>query len=102
MIGVPKFEEPSTQIPDDPAARAALAKQLTAHPGRWALLGAWRSPGSARTRAYLIRQGIQGWQAFGPGFEVECHSMVGEHRIYVRYTEPAPAEQQPPTDTERP
>lgn len=81
-----QFEEPSTQIPAERSVRAALAAELANNPGKWLLLGTWKNPGSARQLAYNIRQGGSGWQMFGRGYEVESNTVIGENRIYVRYT----------------
>lgn len=80
-----EFEAPTALVPSGRKVRTALAAELTAHPGKWMLLGTWKSPGSARQLAYMIRQGHTGWQMFGAGFEAECHTVIGEYRIYVRY-----------------
>lgn len=67
--------------------RQWAADTLRANPGQWALLGRWHNSPATRQHAHAIRQGDAGWQMFGPGFEVEAHTMLGEHRIYARFAD---------------
>ena len=79
------FESATPVLPAGVAARTAIANELSRNAGRWALLGSWPSPGSARQMAYCIRHGLSGWQMFGPGFEAQSTTLLGETRIYARY-----------------
>lgn len=67
------------------ADRQWAADALRSNPGVWALLGQWPAADAARQHALAMRKGTSGWQPFGPGFEVELHTMLGEVRIYARY-----------------
>ena len=80
-----EFEQPASLLPADAMTRRGIAAALVEHPGKWVLLGAWLKAGSSRQMAYAIRQGSAGWQMFGSGFEAKAVTVVGEHRIYVRY-----------------
>jgi hypothetical protein len=79
-----EFEQPTPAIPPM-TARPAVAYELVENPGQWALIGTWPNAASARQMAYAIRQGSSGWQMFGRGFEAQAVTVIGEHRIYVRY-----------------
>lgn len=85
-----RFEKPAPPVPKGSDARSAFAQALKQAPGRWALLGRRSVPTSARQNAYSVRHGQSGWAMFGPGYEAECRTIFGEHRIYVRYTGVAP------------
>lgn len=81
----PRVDHPALPLPKHGAPRRELATVLRANPGTWHLLGTYHSPACARTYSYTIRQGGGGWTMFGPGFEVQTHSMLGQHRIYARW-----------------
>jgi len=83
-----RFEEPAPRAPRGAKSRQVFADALRARPGEWALLGQYSNPGTARTTAYDIRQTKNAQdQPFAPSgaFEVEQRTIVGEHRLYVRY-----------------
>lgn len=79
------FEQPTGSLDVDRPARKVIADTLRANPGRWALLGTWYGRATTGQVAHSIRRGLSGWQMFGPEFEAEAHTMLGEHRIYARY-----------------
>lgn len=81
----PRVDHPAHPLPKHGAPRRELAAALRAKPGRWHLLGAYHSATCARTFSYEIRKGGHGWTMFGPGFEAETHTMLGQHRIYARW-----------------
>lgn len=83
-----RFEEPAPRAIHGVKARQAFADELRTRPGVWALLGTYSNSGSARSSAFYIRRtfGVQD-QPFAPAgsFEAEARSMLGEHRVYVRF-----------------
>jgi hypothetical protein len=81
-----RFEFPAPGLPLAPETRDAFVAALRARPGVWALMGQHRSAGSARQLAYSIRRADQ-IRAFRPAgaFEADAKTVLGEHRVYVRY-----------------
>jgi hypothetical protein len=81
-----RFELPAPTIPLPPDARNAFVAALRARPGVWALMGQHSSPGSARQMAYTIRWSLR-TRTFQPAgaFEADAKTVMGEHRVYVRY-----------------
>ncbi|MEU8907038.1 hypothetical protein [Streptomyces mirabilis] len=81
-----RFEFPAPSIPLPPETREAFVAALRARPGAWALMGQHSSPGAARQTAYSIRRAVR-TRCFRPAgaFEAEAKSVMGEHRVYVRY-----------------
>jgi hypothetical protein len=81
------FETPTPPVPKGEKSLEGFAAALRTAPGKWALLGQHSgTPGAVRTYAWSIRQGgpeLPG-RSFGPGFEAETRTMLGEQRIYVR------------------
>lgn len=80
-----RADHPTGPLPKPGAERRVVAAMLRADPGVWYLLGAHHNAACARTFGYAIRQGKGGWPTFGPGFEAETHTMLGQHRIYARW-----------------
>lgn len=83
-----RFEEPAPRAPHGLRARWAFANELRNRPMAWALLGAYKNGGCARSSAYNIRHALMGKDhPFGPpgAFEAEARSMLGQHRVYVRF-----------------
>lgn len=81
-----RFDPPAPPIPRGRAVREAFANDLRANPGQWALLGQHPSPTAARQFAYGIRSGKHTslWLPAG-AYETETRTVLGEHRVYVRY-----------------
>ncbi|MFE2469786.1 hypothetical protein [Streptomyces mirabilis] len=81
-----RFEFPAPSIPLPPETREAFVAALRARPGTWALMGQHSSPGSARQAAYCIRWALR-LRSFQPAgaFEADAKTVMGEHRVYVRY-----------------
>lgn len=83
-----RFEEPAPGAPHSIKARHAFAEALRARPKEWALLGRYKTGGSARQSAYNIRRAIKAkGHPFGPpgSFEADARTMLGEHRVYARF-----------------
>lgn len=83
-----RFEEPTPRALRGARARQVFADALRVRPKEWALIGTYSNAGSMHTTAYDIRHAKNPQdQPFAPAgsFEVESRSMVGEHRVYVRY-----------------
>jgi hypothetical protein len=83
-----RFEEPANEPPRRVESRQMFADALRARPGQWALLGKHATSGTGRQSAYEIRNAIEPKdQPFAPAgsFEAEARTMLGEHRVYVRY-----------------
>ncbi|MGW4222933.1 hypothetical protein ACWEG1_05700 [Streptomyces bauhiniae] len=80
-----RFEEPAPLALRRPESLTAFATALQQRPNTWALLGKYGSPNVARQTAYTIRHSLL--PAFaGGGYEAEARTMLGEYRVYVRYT----------------
>ncbi|MCI3277465.1 hypothetical protein [Streptomyces cylindrosporus] len=82
-----RFESPAPHLPLPSAEmRDAFIAALRTRPGEWALIGQNRSPGAARQAAYALRNSLSPW-TYLPGslFETDCKTVIGEHRVYVRY-----------------
>ncbi|ONK13095.1 hypothetical protein [Streptomyces sp. MP131-18] len=92
------FETPTEPVPKDEKTLEQFAAALSAAPGQWALLGQYiGTPGGGRSYAWSISRGtpeLPG-RAFGPGFEVETRTMLGEQRVYVRFS----PDSQPPQES---
>lgn len=88
-----QFEEPAPLVPRTRATRGAFADALRARRGVWALLGQHATSGAARQDAYEIRRAIRPTNAgFADGvFEAEARTLVGEHRVYVRFVGGGPS-----------
>jgi hypothetical protein len=83
-----RFEEPAHEPPRRVESRQVFADLLRARPGGWALLGKYATSGTARQSAYAVRNALDPKdQPFAPAgtFEAEARTMLGEHRVYVRY-----------------
>lgn len=83
-----RFEEPTPRAPRGAKARQAFADALRDRPKEWALFGAYSNPGTTRTAAYDISHATNPQdQPFAPAgsFEAESRTMLGEHRVYVRF-----------------
>ncbi|MFI6248975.1 hypothetical protein [Streptomyces sp. NPDC051016] len=79
------FELPSRRLPLPLKERDAFAAALRQHPDEWALMGHHWSSGSARQAAYAIRKGQTPCFAPSGTFEADAKTVIGEHRVYVRY-----------------
>jgi hypothetical protein len=79
-----RFDGPAELIPD-PKICEEFAEKLKANMGEWALIGKCNSGSAARQRAYMFRTGAQ--KGYGPpgAFEAESKTLMGEHRVYLRY-----------------
>jgi hypothetical protein len=90
-----RFERPAPKAPRSTESITAFAEKLRSRPGEWALFGALETASYARQRAYEIRRALQGGSTryFGPAgaFEAESRTMLGQHRVYVRYVGAAKA-----------
>lgn len=83
-----RFEEPAYQPFRTVQSRQVFADALRARPGEWALLGKYHTAGTASQEAYVVRTTPDPKdQPFAPAgaFEAEARTMLGEHRVYVRY-----------------
>ncbi|WP_393075092.1 hypothetical protein [Streptomyces sp. LN704] len=83
-----RFEEPAHEPFRRVDSRQAFADALRARPNEWALLGKYSTGGLARQSAYEVRNALRPKdQPFTPAgtFEAEARTMLGEHRVYVRY-----------------
>jgi hypothetical protein len=80
-----RIDPPAHELPGSRQDRQALADAMREAPLAWVLLGTFPKVGSLRTFAYEIRRAGHGWSMFGPEFEVETHTMLGEHRLYARW-----------------
>lgn len=79
-----RFDGPTEPVPS-PSVCEEFAEKLKANMGEWALIGKCRTFGSAGQRAYMFRHGLQkGFEPKG-AFEAEARTLLGEHRVYVRY-----------------
>jgi hypothetical protein len=79
-----RFEPPAEPIPNTEICEE-FAEKLKANMGEWALIGKCKTPGAANQRAYMFRHGQQkGFEPSG-SFEAESRTLLGEHRVYVRY-----------------
>ncbi|MES9522397.1 hypothetical protein [Streptomyces capoamus] len=84
MKAIIRFEEPAYQALRSDESLDALVNALKARPGKWALLGRYDTSGVMRQTAYEIRRGLR--RHFSDGrFETESQTMLGEHRVYIRY-----------------
>lgn len=81
-----RFDGPSHAVPKQ-AGRELFAAELRKHPGEWALLGRVGTMGSGGTLAWQIRGARETMTAFAPAgaYEAEAKTLLGEHRVYVRY-----------------
>ncbi|MEU0133362.1 hypothetical protein ABZ172_04875 [Streptomyces sp. NPDC006296] len=84
-VALIEFEQPASSLIRGAAQRTAVAQAMATRPGEWVLLGQWNNPGALRQMAYCLRNGLPGRQMFGPRFEAESMTMLGEHRLYARY-----------------
>lgn len=83
-----RFEEPACEPFRRVETRELFADALRARPGEWALLGKYATAGTMRQAAYEIRNALDPKdRPFAPAgsFEAIARSMLGEHRVYVRY-----------------
>lgn len=83
-----QFVEPAYEPFRRVESRRLFADALRARPGEWALLGKYSTAGTGRQSAYEIRNALGPKdQPFAPAgsFEAEARTMLGEHRVYVRY-----------------
>lgn len=81
-----RFDGPAMPVPKQ-AGREEFAAELRKHPGEWALLGKVGTMGSGGTLAWQIRGARETMTAFAPAgaYEAEAKTLLGEHRVYVRY-----------------
>jgi hypothetical protein len=83
-----RFDEPAHDALRRPESLQAFADALRARPGEWALLGKYSTQGAMRQASYEIRIVRERKdRVFAPAgsFEAESRTMLGEHRVYVRY-----------------
>lgn len=62
-----------------------IANMLRTSPGRWARIGERETPGSARSRAHQIRQGVLAAYRPAGHFEAVARTVDGAYVIYARY-----------------
>ena len=88
-----RFEKPAPTLPLTRKERDTFEAALRRRPNIWALMGQHGSAGAARQAAYSIRRGRYA-RAFQPAgaFEADAVTVMGEHRIYARYTGGAASE----------
>lgn len=82
-----RWEEPP---PDGRGAQGevhprAIAAELVAHPGRWALIRQYDNPASAGAHAYRIRNGVVKVFAPSGAFEAVMRTADGGAAVYARY-----------------
>lgn len=83
-----RFEEPAHEPPRRLESRWLFADALRARPCEWALLGKYVTGGTAGQAAYEVRHALDPKdQPFAPAgsFEAEARTLMGEHRVYVRF-----------------
>jgi hypothetical protein len=87
-----RFDAPAPAIPRK-AERAEFVRKLKEAPDEWALLGKTGTMGSGTSLAWMIRNGHKSMSDFLPvgSFEAEARTLLGEHRIYVKYVGQAQA-----------
>lgn len=83
-----RFESPAPLLPMPKRAREAFAVALRARPGVWALMGQHPSSGAARQLAFEIRRTNRLGDFPAGSFEADAKTVMGEHRVYVRYVGP--------------
>lgn len=88
-----EFIEPPPTAPGmkrAPADHHAIARELQAHPGRWAKAFVRGSEGSARQAAYCIRGGHAPLDVYGPkgAYEATWAQVDGEWWVWVRFVQP--------------
>ncbi|MEU3522307.1 hypothetical protein AB0E62_00260 [Streptomyces sp. NPDC038707] len=86
-----KWEEPPTRRshggrPYGTGKHAEIAARLRRRPGRWAVVGAFKSTSVSASMARSIRAGVN-MSAYTPAgtFEAVARTVDGEHRVYARY-----------------
>ncbi|MFD9445007.1 hypothetical protein [Streptomyces sp. NPDC060001] len=79
-----RFEDPAHHALRSDESLNVLVAALKERPGVWALLGKYGTQTVMRQTAYEIRRGLRRHFAEG-GFETESKTMLGEHRVYIRY-----------------
>jgi beta-lactamase class D len=87
-----RFDGPAPAIPRK-AERIEFVEELKKTPNMWALLGKTGTMGSGTSLAWMIRHAHKSMTEFGPAgaFETEARTLLGEHRVYVRYVGEAKA-----------